>query len=332
MSRPWESTRLAPTKTRRRHENGFHESPPAVSVVLASIDARSTIAASLSRFLDEAGSQGELILVDASRDGTAEEAERSFPRVQVLRRPAGWLAPELWRDGLAAAKAPLVAFSTAQMVPSAGWLAALRGRLETAHAAVVGGPIEPSPRLSANDRALYLLRYVNYLRPLPERGPIEPPGDNALYRRSALAGLEAAWDDGFWEVEIHRRLRARGERLVMASEAAVEFRGGGRLAAAIRQRRSHARHYGATRAGQMGNLQRLARSAAAPAVPAVLLHRIAATLAARGRRLGPWLPALPSLSLLLAAWSVGEATGTWFGPPPQPFLSLRESEAPAKPA
>jgi hypothetical protein len=64
----------------------------------------------------------------------------------------------------------------------------------------------------------------------------------------------------------------------------------------------------------MGRGERLARAAAAPLVPAVLIRRIFATLAARGRPIGPWLPALPSLSLLLAAWSAGEAGGTWLGP------------------
>ena len=32
----------------------------------------------------------------------------------------------------------------------------------------------------------------------------EPPGDNAIYRRDRLAGLEDLLDRGFWEAEIHR--------------------------------------------------------------------------------------------------------------------------------
>jgi hypothetical protein len=284
-----------------------------VAVVVASIEARTSVEASLGRFLDEAGERDEVILVDASRDGTADVAEAAFPRLRVVRRPAGRLAPELWSDGLRATDAPLVAFSTAQMVPQPGWLTALRSRLESTGAAVAGGPIEPSPWLAPSDRAVYLLRFVNYLRPLPDEDRIDPPGDNALYRRAALEGLESEWEGGFWEAEIHRRLRARGERLVLASGAIVEFQGGGRLSLALRQRRQHARIYGAARAARMGPAQRLARSAAAPVVPAVMLRRIAAALAARGRSFGPWVPALPTLGLLLAAWSVGEAAGTCLG-------------------
>ena len=54
------------------------------------------------------------------------------------------------------------------MIPARGWLDAMLARLEETGAAAVGGPIEPAEGLSATDRAVYLLRYVNYLRPLPE--------------------------------------------------------------------------------------------------------------------------------------------------------------------
>jgi hypothetical protein len=289
---------------------------PQVSVVVASIEARATCVASLGRFVEEAGPRGEVILADGSRDDTAGVIERTFPTVRVVRLGPGPLAPELWSEGLRAARAPLVAFSTAQMVASAGWLSALRRALETTGAAVAGGPIEPAPALAAADRALYLQRYVNYLPPLPaEADAIEPPGDNALYRRASLDRLEPLWRAGFWEVEVHRRLRERGERLTMAADAVLEFRGGARLGPALRQRRDHARHYGAARAQRMSSGERIARSAAAPVVPAVLIRRIAAVLAARGKPLGPWVPAFAPLSLLLAAWSVGEAEGTWRGRP-----------------
>jgi hypothetical protein len=287
--------------------------PAPVAVVVAAIDARDTIVTSLARFLDEAGDRAEVVLVDASRDGTADEAERRFPRLRVLRREPGRLAPQLWLDGLLATAAPFVALSTGQMAPRPGWLPALLDRLDTTGAAAVGGPIEPAPGLAPNDRAVYLVRYVNYLRPLAGRGLVEPPGDNVLYRRARLPALESL-GDGFWEAEIHARLRQRGERLEMDDRAVVEFQGRTRLPLTLQQRRAHARRYAAGRARRMGWGQRLARSAAAPAVPFVLLQRILAALSAQGRPIGPWLPALPRLAMLLAAWAAGEACGTILGP------------------
>lgn len=285
-----------------------------VAVIIASIDARATIHTSLEGFLRETCGRGQVILVDASRDGTANEAERHFPDVRVIRRAPGRLAPELWRDGLSATEAPLIAFSTAQMVPRTGWLQRLVARLDETGAAVVGGPIEPAEWLSPNDRATYLLRYVNYLGPLESSVRIEPAGDNSVYRRDCLRGLDGLWSHGFWEVEIHRALQARGERLALAGDAAVEFQGGTYLLASLRQRHAHARHYGASRSRRMHLVERMSRSATAPVVPAVLLRRIAAALGRRGMSLRPWLPALPQLALLLATWSGGELQGTWLGP------------------
>lgn len=277
-------------------------------VVLAAIDAKATVRACLDRWLAEVECHGDLIVVDASRDGTADAVESGFPGVRVLRRPPGRLAPELWRDGLRATDARLVAFSTTQMVPTTGWRRALLDRFDETGAAVVGGPIEPAPGLSARDRAAYLLRYVNYLRPLdPAR--VEPPGDNAAYRRDRLEGLESLWEDGFWEVEVHRALRARGDRLTMAEGAVTSFGGGTCMASLLRRRYAHGCRYGEGRARRSGRTGRMARIVAAPAIPLVLLRRIAATLAARGQALRPWLPALPYLLPLLAAWSLGEACG-----------------------
>jgi len=279
------------------------------AVILAAIDARATVCASVARFLDELDGQGEVIVVDASRDGTAELVEARFPGVRVIRRPAGRLAPELWRDGLEAARAPLVAFSTAQMIPAAGWYRAMLACLEETGAAVVGGPIDPPGASQSWCRAAYLHRYIHYLRPLADRRQVEPPGDNAVYRRDALAGLDALWQDGFWEVEIHRALRARGQGMVMADLAVVTYQGGTRPLSFLRQRHAHARRYGASRARGIGTAGRLVRIAAAPLIPAVLLRRIVAALAARSEAPRDWVPALPWLFAMLVVWSVGEALG-----------------------
>jgi hypothetical protein len=284
-----------------------------MALVLASIDAQGTFRGSIERWLLEMDGHGEVIVVDASRDGTADEVETRFPTVRLLRRPPGRLAPELWRDGLEATDAPVVAFSTTQIQPAEGWRSALLDRLEETGAAVVGGAIDPPDQYDLKSRAVFLLRYIHYLRPWIDPGRLEPPGDNAAYRRDRLGGLESLWEGGFWEVEIHRALRARGERLTMAEGAVTVLRGVGPLFPLIAQRYAHARSYGASRARGLGTRARLARIAAAPVVPAVLLWRIGSALTARGRSLLPWLPTLPYLLPLLAAWSLGEARGMGAG-------------------
>ncbi|MFO0910622.1 MAG: glycosyltransferase family 2 protein [Isosphaeraceae bacterium] len=151
--------------------SGKEPAPPSICVIVAAVDAAMTAVASVQRFADEVGSRGEVLVVDGSTDGTGSLIEaRALPRVRVLRRPSGRLVPELWRDGLRAA-GPLVALSTAQMLPSPGWLDGLRPS-STPAARSVSVVDRALAGLSPLDQAVYLLRYVHYHR----RSAISGPG------------------------------------------------------------------------------------------------------------------------------------------------------------
>ena len=281
----------------------------SVTIVLASIDAEATIAESLSRFLDELRGRGRVIVADASRDRSLGIAASVSSTVEVVAARPGTLAPELWGLGLERVDTEFVAFSTAQMLPRAGWLDAMLATLQATSASGVGGPIAARPRLSAIDRALYLLRYASYLPPVPHSKTFQPPGDNAVYRRRDLLRVRGRSREGFWEVENHARLMKLGKTLAMSPEAVVDFAGGCRLGAALSHRLAHARRYGASRCEGLGVTRRAARAAIAPLVPALLLARIIANLRSRREPLGPWLGSFPYLGLLLGTWSIGEAIG-----------------------
>ena len=297
------------------------------AIVVALTDpATPALGERLARFAEEAGPRGKVLLVDASGRPEGAELAGHFGNVRVIHRPAGRLAPLLWRDGLLATDADLVALTTARMIPRPGWLAGLKAKLRETGAAGVGGPIEPGSRLSDADRAVALLRYSRYFPTLPESSRIDPPGDNALYRRDRLMEVESAWIDGFWEVDVHRALRDRGETLAMAGSAVVTFEGGIGLLPMVRQRWRHARRYGAGRSKGLGTMARLARVIAAPLVPPLLCGRIVVALRSRGMALIPWLGSLPSLLVLSSSWAIGEAIGTWSGK-----LSFVEQPAPLVP-
>jgi hypothetical protein len=286
----------------------------SVAVVVALTDpATPALRSRLARFADEVGPLGEVLLVDASGTSAGQEAAQNLANVRVISRPVGRLAPVLWRDGLLATDAALVALTTAQMTPRPGWLSALKDQLVLTNAAGVGGPIEPGLGLSRTDQAVALLRYSSYFPAINEAFlHIDPPGDNALYPRDCLMDVESAWINGFWEVVVHKALRDRGETLVMAESAVVTFEGGIGLRSMTRQRLRHAMRFGSGRSRGLGPLARLGRVVAAPLVPPLLCVRIARSLRERkmGRR--PWLPALPRLIWLASAWAIGEAAGTLF--------------------
>ncbi len=284
-------------------------------VVLAAMEGGPILEASLSAFAAEVAGAGDLIVVDGSRDGISVPDDS---RIRLIRRPDR-LAPELWGIGLESSVAEFVAFSTTQMVPRRGWLAGLVEEVQSRGLAGVGGPIAAGPGLSRVDRALYLMRFASYAPPVPDSSTFDPPGDNALYRRSALEAVRDSWREGFWEIEVHRSLRSLGVRLGSAPGALVEFLGGASRSRAIAHRVAHARRFGAWRGRGDSLVANLARTATAPAVPAVLLARIARSLSLREEPIGPWLGALPDLSLFLTAWSMGEAAGRLLGPGARTF-------------
>lgn len=283
-----------------------------VAVILASTGCGDVCEASVAGFLREVGERGEVVVVEGATE-VGEAAGTStyltHPNLRILRSPDSRLVPELWRDGLRAVDADLVAFSTTQMVPRAGWLDGLSGRLDGTSALGVGGAIEAGDRLGPVDRAVYLQRFLAYGPDVPL--PARPSGENAAYRRDRLMEVEDAWAEGFWEAEVHRRLEERGGTWEVAPGAVVEYAGSTRLLAMARQRVAHARRFGAVRAS--GRTDRWARGLATPLVPAVLLVRAGRGLMRRGMAFRPWLGAIPSFLLIAGAWAVGETLGAWSG-------------------
>jgi len=281
-----------------------------VAVVLASINPGPSLENSLTCFLREVKACGELILVDASTDGSSELAARRFPAIRVVHRENA-LAPELWRDGLRATDAELVAFSTTQMVPRKGWLRELLAAWEGSETCGVGGAIEPGQSLGPVDRAIYLHRHLRYAsgHPLPKR----PSGENALYVRNRLLDVEASWSEGFWETEVQRRIEEQGGAWSSAPRSIVTYQGRTRLMSIIGQRVAHARRFGANRARPWAPWRCLLQSTAAPLVPALLLARAGRALIDRRMPIGPWIASVPSFLAIASAWAYGEVIGTIWG-------------------
>lgn len=280
-----------------------------IDIIVAATDARASVIKGLRGFLGESSPRGGVILVDASRDGTADLAADAFPGLRIIRRAPGPLVPELWRIGLEATRGDLVAFTVATMVPGPGWLEALvRGLGDDA--AAVGGAIVPSEGLRSTDRAAYLARYANYRRPGPRS---LPAGDNSLYRRDRIDLDLVAKAGGFWEVEVLADLHRRGEVSRVVADAPVRFLGGTPFASLARQRARHGWRYGRSRSRAWGLPRRLAQAAALPAIPPLLAARACSRLRGEPGR-GRWLGAIPAYAGLIACWAGGEAAGALAGP------------------
>jgi len=243
---------------------------------------------------------------------TRPEAHVRPAGTRIVRCAPSATVPSLRLAGVRAATAPLIALTEDFCVPAEGWAEALleaRGRVD---AAVLGGPVARRGG-SAADWALTLMEYGRFFRQVPEGEVPDLPSINAAYDADRLRAALPDNAEGLFEAQLHALLRARGERFWRVPRAVMFDENERPLASATRAQYHHGRLFGGGRVQGRGLFVRLMRFAVAPAVPAILLARIAREAAAAGHR-ADVLRALPALSLLLGAWSAGEAAGSLFGP------------------
>jgi glycosyltransferase involved in cell wall biosynthesis len=204
------------------------EGRPNVTVIVPAHNA----AALLPRLLDAldrstyAGPWETVVVDDASTDATADIAEEWGARVVRLESQSGPAASR--NAGLAAARAPLIAFTDADCEPCPGWLSALTQALSEADIAL--GPIRPAPDVArgpfdrtlstGRDSPLFETANLAVRREVADRvGGFEAFAPVAGVR----TGLRPTVDEGHFgeDAVFGWRARRAGARTVYVEEALV---------------------------------------------------------------------------------------------------------------
>jgi len=292
-----------------------------VSVIIASVES----AESIGRCIESVraalqGKYSEVIVVDASRDTSADIAERELGHAAVIRCAPGTLTPELWAAGIVRSTGRVIALTTGHFEVAPNWMENLETALRAGHTGAAGR-LDLGDATSVTDWAVFYLRYSEFLREPKQvqRGVAGIPADNAAYDGEAIRRFVKNSDDGFWEVEFHRQLHAAGGSLAMVPGATARYARSFPFLTIARHRFHHGRHAGAWR------VSRALRSpvmivAGTPLVPFALAlrawRRVRPMLQHRGR----FLRALPAFLVLAGCWAVGEAVGAVSGArAPSPF-------------
>ena len=268
-------------------------------------------AAGLSKCLGSIEAQRDeqmQVIVAPSINPPAELMTR-FDWVQWLDPAGDALIPNLWSRGITVANGEIVAITIGHFVLASDWLEQIRqahGRLDSAG---IGGAIDPPRGGSAVDWATYFLRYSNYFKYEREQTVTDIAGDNASYKRKALAAHWESISEGFWEPEFHRLLLATGQSLTFVPGIRVTQRASFGIRRFCAQRLSHGRHFGRNRMRGKPLVFRLAGLVAAPLIPVMLLGKIVRRLTRRPSYLWPFLGSLPVLLLFIVFWALGEAWG-----------------------
>jgi hypothetical protein len=175
--------------------------------------------------------------------------------------------------------------------------------------AAVGGAIENGIDRALN-WAVYFCDFLRYQRPLPSGDSNIASDANVSYKRAVLRTIEGVWKEVFHEHSVNAALRAKGERVVLASDAVVyQHRLGLTLGLAMRERYVWGRSYAATRVGLASTSKRLFWSVFAPALPVLMLTRMTLMAWRKRRTMGAFFKAFPLTAALIVSWSWGELIG-----------------------
>jgi len=238
---------------------------------------------------------------------TAVELTR-FKNVNVLSRPANSLVPQLWREGIVAARAEKVALSTAHCVPAAGWVDRLIATDMTVLPGI-GGVVVNDEAADAKAWAIYLLRYISFSPPQQKRQVAEIAADNAIYRRRDVLEHADLLEKGFWEPSFHSRFRQAGMVLELHPELRVRHHNKYTARQFFAQRLAHGKAFGLARVRKISNGKRLLLIALSPLLPVVFLSKIVRAVVHNGRYTAKLFIASPWILMFLFAWGLGEAQG-----------------------
>jgi len=288
-----------------------------VSVIIASVES----ARSIERCIESVraaleGKSSEVIVVDASRDTSADIAERDFGHaVVVIRCAPGTLTPELWAIGIRRSTGRVIALTTGHFEVAQAWVENLESALRAGHTGAAGR-LDLADATSVTDWAVFYLRYSEFLQEPKEvwRGVPGIPADNAAYDGEAIRQFVMNSDDGFWEVEFHRQLHAAGGSLAVVPGATARYARSFPFPTIARHRFHHGRHAGAWRASRAGRSAAMI-VAGTPLVPFALALRAWRRVRPMAGHRGRFVRALPAFLVLASCWAVGEAVGAIGGAP-----------------
>jgi len=287
-----------------------------VSVVIASVES----ARSIERCIDSVraaleGKYSEVIVVDASRDTSADIAERALGHAAVIRCAPGTLTPELWATGILRSTGRVIGLTTGHFEVAQTWLENLESALREGHTGA-SGRLDLADATSVTDWAVFYLRYSEFLQePTHVRGGVPGiPADSAAYDGEAIRRFVTNSDDGFWEVEFHRQLHAASGSLAVVPGATALYARSFPFPTIARHLFHHGRHAGAWRVSRAGRSPAMI-VATSPLVPFALALRAWRRVRSMVEHRGRFLRALPAFLVLAGCWAVGEAVGAVGGAP-----------------
>jgi hypothetical protein len=297
---------------------------PEISAVVAVGDLRERAGGCLASLLGQGlGGRLEVLLLDRGSPGAAPVPGAESPCVRRLPQPPGATFSAMRAAGVAAARAPVVAFVEEHVRVRPGWAEALLAAYADGWDAVGAAVVVGNPGSGKAD-AVGLMSYGLWLPPVEGGETAMLPGHNASYRTAVLRALGDDLEPLLHgDLELQQRLRADGRRLYLEPRAVIEHLCETSFFQISRGLFLWYRCYGPLRARRRGwsRLRRAGYVAATPLIPLYFLVRFALLLRRRrSPHLGLLLRHAPGVLLAHLCAAAGQALGLLRG----------EGDAPAR--
>ena len=291
------------------------ESPPELSVVIASINGRPYLDACLDALGRQQGRvSAEVIVADRVGGEVKDFVAGEHPEVSLLSFAETKSVPELRAAGIGVSKGRIVAITEDHCIPPSDWFRSIADAHRDCEYAAIGGAVDNAATQRAVDWAVFFCEYSNFISPVEDGVVHDLPGPNVSYKRSALEEMKELLRDGYWETFLHWRLEERGHVLWSDHRIRVLHKKHYRFFEFFAERYHYGRAFAGTRNELTSRSRRLVHLLGAPALPAILTVRIARRVLRRKRHLGAYLRALPLISVFMIAWAAGEWVGYALGP------------------
>jgi glycosyltransferase involved in cell wall biosynthesis len=284
---------------------------PSFSVIVVAYNAEGTIRACLEALERQTERDFELIVVDSSKDRTAEIVAHEFPFARLLRSVQR-LAPGAARNhGISVATGDVIAFVDSDCIARPDWLAILRRAHRELPAAAIGGAVEPANPESVVSWGAYFCEFSAWMPQGERRLMREIPTCNLSFKRWALEQFGPFDESGYCsDTALNWKLTAAGHPPLFLPELRVAHFNLTRLTRFLRKQVMHGESFARMRCRER-SLRLGARAllgAGTPLLPGLFLGRLVLRLAGSSvwQR---WLRSLPVVLVGFCAWSCGEAIG-----------------------
>ena len=288
---------------------------PAVSVIMTSYNARSTVARALrSLEAQQTSAEFETLLIDSGDDDTAALVRETFPWVRVLRFEQRMYCGDGRNVGLQESGAPIVAFLDCDCEAAPDFIEQVIAAHRESDALSIGGAVDNANPESAAGWAYYFTEFASWAPGLPAREIDDVPGCSMSIKREGYEAFGPFLGGSYCsDSAFHWNMARAGHRPRFDPRIRVSHINPEDL--------SHIAGHAASHGAQFGRVRRVESRPSAlrlwswrlggPLIPVLLTARTVGHVWSAGRHRGQLLRSLPRVAAVQSAWAWGEWKSYW---------------------